>query len=123
MIDSTQQQALYALFCLSRDTRRINARTLGAALSLTPTQAARALVELERAGLVDATRARLTMLGLATAVRLGPAATGGPRLDLRAVPRPAAAQSAEPLAAGPAAVADEPAATPALAASSYTLCL
>lgn len=111
MIDSTQQQALYALFCLSRDTRRISAQTLGAALSLTPTQAGRALVELEHAGLVDATRARLTMLGLATAMKLGPAASG-PRLDLRAPLRVAPAPVAEPLAAAP-----------ELAPSSCALCL
>ncbi|MFI5306805.1 MAG: hypothetical protein ACHQ53_05610 [Polyangiales bacterium] len=124
MIDSTQQQALYALFCLSRDTRRISAKTLGAALSLTPTQAGRALVELERAGLVDASRARLTLVGLATAVRLGPAA-GGPRLDLHAAPRAAPSPVAEPLAAAPAAVVETPAAAPELAASrsSYALCM
>ena len=80
-----EQQTLYALFCLSRDNRRISASTLADALSsggITPTCAAAALVALERAGLVDASRARLTMLGLATAVRRGQAA-GGPRLDLR----------------------------------------
>jgi hypothetical protein len=78
-----EQQILHALFCLSRDTRHISASTLAAALQVTPTRAAAALVALERAGLCDATRARLTMFGLAQAVRLGPAA-GGPRLDLRA---------------------------------------
>jgi len=87
----TEQQTLYALYCFSRDTRHISAATLATALSITPTQAASALVVLERKGLVDASRARLTMLGLASAVRLGPAA-GGPRLDLCATavaaPRP-----------------------------------
>lgn len=99
MNDSLHQQALYALFCLSRDNRHISASTLAKVLSLTPTQAARALVGLERAGLVDASRARLTMLGLATAVRLGPAA-GGPRLRLSAAPaRADAAATKQPLAA------------------------
>jgi hypothetical protein len=83
MTDAIEQQVLYALFCLSRDTRHIDASTLAAALALTPTQAASALLALERQGLVDASRARLTMLGLAAAVRLGPAA-GGPRVDLNA---------------------------------------
>jgi hypothetical protein len=83
MTDPIAQQVLYALFCLSRDTRHIDATTLAAALSLTPTRAADALLALEHAGLVDASRARLTMLGLASAVRLGPAA-GGPRVDLAA---------------------------------------
>jgi hypothetical protein len=83
MTDPIEQQVLHALFCLSRDTRHIDATTLAAALSLTATRAADALLSLEHAGLVDASRARLTMLGLATAVRLGPAA-GGPRLDLAA---------------------------------------
>jgi len=83
MTDPIEQQVLHALFCLSRDTRHIDATTLAAALSLTPTRAAAALLVLEHAGLVDASRARLTMLGLATAVRVGPAA-GGPRLDLAA---------------------------------------
>jgi hypothetical protein len=83
MTDSTEQQVLYALFCLSRDTQHIDATTLAMALSLTPTRAASALLALEREGLVDASRARLTMLGLASAVRLG-RAEGGPRLPLGA---------------------------------------
>jgi hypothetical protein len=86
-----EHQILYALFCLSRDTRHISATTLAAAVSLTPTRAASALLALERRGLCDATRARLTMAGLATAARLGPAA-GGPKLDLsrggQRAPRP-----------------------------------
>jgi hypothetical protein len=99
MTDPIEQQVLHALFCLSRDTRHIDATTLAAALSLTPTRAADALLALEHAGLVDASRARLTMLGLATAVRLGPAA-GGPRLDLAAIaPPPAPGPSEVPVAA------------------------
>ncbi len=77
-----EQQTLHVLFCLSRDNQRTSADALAAALNATPTQAAQALVALEAAGLVDASRARLTMVGLATAVRRGPAlggALGGPR--------------------------------------------
>jgi DNA-binding IclR family transcriptional regulator len=102
MTDSAQHQVLYALFCLSRDTRHISATTLAAEVGLTPTLAARTLVALERAGLVDASRARLTLLGLATAVRLGPAAsgTGAKRAMSAAVARiPAPAE--QPLAARP----------------------
>jgi hypothetical protein len=110
-----EQQTLYALFCLSRDTRHISASTLAAALSVTPTCAAAALVALERAGLVDASRARLTMLGLAQAVRLGSAA-GGPRLDLRAAVL-AARPPVRPLpvAAAPASVCGDGAAASPLA--------
>jgi hypothetical protein len=82
MTDPTEQQVLHALFCLSRANQHISATTLAASVGTTPTRAAAGLLALERAGLVDATRARLTMLGLATAVRLGPAA-GGPRLQPR----------------------------------------
>jgi len=98
MTDPIEQQVLHALFCLSRDTRHIDATTLAAALSLTATRAADALLSLEHAGLVDASRARLTMLGLATAVRLGPAA-GGPRLDLAAAVTVERRPSRVPLAA------------------------
>lgn len=119
---SIEQQVLYALFCLSRDTRHISAATLGAALSITPTQAASALLVLEHAGLVDASRARLTMLGLARAARQG-SAQGGPRLDLRAAAQAGAKPDEKPgsarvpVAARPA-VAATPAASPALASAS-----
>ena len=96
------QQTLYVLFCLSRDTRHISAASIAAVLGITPTQAAAALVELERAGLVDASRARLTMIGLATAARIGSAA-GGPKLDLAQAPaRKAQAPQPLPVAAAPA---------------------
>jgi hypothetical protein len=85
MTDSVQHQLLHALFRLSRDTRHISATTLAAEVGLTPTLAAQTLVALERAGLVDASRARLTLLGLATAVRLGPASSGEKRA-VRAAP-------------------------------------
>jgi hypothetical protein len=105
MTDSIQQQVLHALYCLCRDTRHISAATLAAAIatpSVTPTRVASALVALERAGLVDASRARLTMLGLATAVRVGSAAGGSRRGSSPAVPRPVVQAPAVPLAAAPA---------------------
>jgi hypothetical protein len=49
---------------------------------VTATQAAHALLELERLGSVDASRARLTMLGLARAVALEAGGQGGPAIDL-----------------------------------------
>lgn len=70
MEDSLQRRILHALFSLSRDTRHISAATLADAVGTTPTRAASALIALERAGLCDASRARLTMLGLATASRI-----------------------------------------------------
>lgn len=100
MIDSTQHQVLHALFGLSRDTRHISATTLAAAVGLTPTQTAATLVALERSGLVDASRARLTLLGLATAVRLGPASSG-PKFQSPAVAVAKAARAEAPLAARP----------------------
>ena len=94
-----QQRVLHALFLMSRDTRHISAATLARAARVTPTRAAEALVALERAGLVDASRARLTLRGLAVAVQSG-AGRGG----LGAAQRPAAqpdrkAQTALPWAA------------------------
>lgn len=105
MHDSLQRRILHALFALSRDTRHISARTLADAAGTTPTRAAAALVALERAGLCDASRARLTMLGLARAARMGSARGGGPRRK----PEPAREaptavppdQRDEPLAAAP----------------------
>ncbi len=79
----TTDSILYALYCLSRDTRHIDASELGRAAGVRTTEAARALVALERASLVDATRARLTMLGLARAAALSASGQGGPRVDLR----------------------------------------
>ena len=94
MIDLGQQQILRALFCLSRDTRHISALTLAAATGLTPTRAGEALVALERNGLVDASRARLTMRGLALATRIKASAGGlgqQERAAAAAVPAPVAA--------------------------------
>jgi hypothetical protein len=83
MTDNTTDRVLYALYCLSRDTSQIDASALGRAAGLTAVQAAIALVELERAGMVDASRARLTMAGLARAARLETQAGGTPQVDLR----------------------------------------
>jgi hypothetical protein len=88
MTDHTTDRILYALFCFSRDTCSIDASALARSCGVTATQAAAALVTLEHGGLVDATRARLTMLGLARAVALGTAGSGSPAVDLgQAKPR------------------------------------
>jgi len=100
MTDPTNDRILYALYCLSRDTRHISAQTLARAVDVTPTRAARALVALEAAGLVDASRARLTMLGLAKAVAAG-ADLSGRGLDLQAAVAAAPASAALPVAARP----------------------
>jgi hypothetical protein len=103
----TTDSILYALFCLSRDTRHIDAAELGRAAAVSTTDAARALIALERAGLVDASRARLTMLGLARAAALQAGGSGGPRVDLRQTkPRKQAGAAAAPIAAKSEAGAD-----------------
>jgi hypothetical protein len=109
---SLQRRILHALFALSRDTRHISARTLADAAGVTPTRAAAALIALERAGLCDASRARLTMVGLATAARMGSVRSGGggkrtrartaEREPAREQPVRAPAVEPEPLAAQPA---------------------
>jgi hypothetical protein len=91
MMHDTTDRILVALFCLCRDTRPVDASTLGHATGLSPTQAAEALLALERAGWVDASRARLTMLGLARATQLSARAGhghGGGGLRLAAVSSP-----------------------------------
>jgi DNA-binding transcriptional ArsR family regulator len=110
MTDHTTDRILYALYCFSRDTCRIDATELARAVGVTPTLAANALVTLERAGLVDATRARLTMLGLARAAALGASSSGGPAVDLaHATPRVRAAETST-IAAQASAPAPDPAA-------------
>lgn len=79
MTDDSQPielRVLHAIFHLSQASAAIDAGTLARQLGVSPTAAATACVHLERAGLVDATRARLTMLGLAKACATG-AGTGG----------------------------------------------
>ncbi len=109
MTHPTTDRILYALFCLSRDTCHIDAGELGIAAGVSATEAAKALVTLEKLGLVDASRARLTMLGLARASALQASGSGGPRVDLRrkkakvkASALPVAAQSVIPPAPEPA---------------------
>lgn len=98
MNHATTDRILFALFCLSRDTRHIDATELAHAASVSVTAAGQALLQLERAGLVDASRARLTLLGLARAAKLSGAGGGQPRVDLRHA-KPRKARAAEPLAA------------------------
>jgi len=78
------QATLYAVFELSRASLQIDAGSIGAAIGLCATEAAEALLELDSMGLVDASRARLTMKGLVAAVS-GGAGLAGARLDLEAV--------------------------------------
>jgi len=78
-LSAIEREVLIALFRLSRDTQHISARTLADEASGTPTQTGAALVALEQKGVVDATRARLTMKGLVLAAQLG-AGSGGPRV-------------------------------------------
>jgi hypothetical protein len=85
-----QSKILIALFELCRDTSHVSARTLADAAGTTPTRAAACLLALERAGLCDASRARLTMLGLATVARLGAASGGGAQGKVRRLPPPRA---------------------------------
>ena len=113
MTKTTTDRILYALFCLSRDTQHIDASELARAARVSATAAGEALLALEQAGLVDATRARLTMLGLARAVRLSSRRGGGqPRVDLSQA-QPRKVREAAPLAAA------EAPAKPATVAYSY----
>jgi hypothetical protein len=77
------QATLYAVFELSRASTPVDATSIGCAIGLSATEAAEALLELEGKGLVDASRARLTMKGLVAAVS-GGAGLAGARLDLEA---------------------------------------
>lgn len=104
MDQGTTDRILYALFCLSRDTRHIDATELACAARAAVTEAAQALLALERSGLVDASRARLTMLGLARAAAMSGAGGGQPRVDLRHA-KPRKSRAASPLAAAPESVA------------------
>ena len=78
-LSAIEREVLVALFRLSRDTQHISAQTLALEVSSTPTQTGAALVQLEQLGVVDASRARLTMKGLVLAAQLG-AGSGGPRM-------------------------------------------
>jgi hypothetical protein len=112
MTDAISQSILRALFCLSRETRHISATTLAAVAGVTPTRAAQALLALERAGLVDASRARLTMRGLVAAAQLG-AAGGGGVIEQRARAQAASGGAAKPRAVPWAADSQHPEPLPA----------
>jgi hypothetical protein len=99
-LTAVEHDVLIVLFQLSRDTQHISAQTLAEAVHHTPTQTGAALVRLERRGLVDATRARLTMMGLMLATRLG-AGSGGPRVAVPAVAKFEGARAELPVAALP----------------------
>lgn len=105
-LSAVERDVLIALFQLSRDTQHISARTLAERVSenqlaCTPTQTGAALVALEQKGVVDATRARLTMKGLVLATQLG-AGSGGPRVARpKAVKAVANLPEALPIAALP----------------------
>ena len=99
-LTAVEHDVLIVLFQLSRDTQHISAQTLAEAVHHTPTQTGAALVRLERRGLVDATRARLTMMGLILATRLG-AGSGGPRVAVPTVFKDEGARAELPVAALP----------------------
>ena len=84
LLSEIEREVLIALFRLSRDTQHISARTIAdeiaGEVSCTPTKTGAALVSLEQKGVVDASRARLTMKGLVLAAQLG-AGSGGPRVS------------------------------------------
>lgn len=111
MTDDSQPldlRVLHAIFHLSQATAAIDATAIARQTGLSPSAAATACLALESDGLVDATRARLTMLGLARACATG-AGQGGlsrPVERRRAVPSTAARPDVEPalppLAAQPA---------------------
>ena len=98
-----ESRILIALFELCRDNRRVTARTLAEAAGTTPTLAASCLVALERAGLCDASRARLTLLGLARAAQLAHGSSGGARGKVRQLAETSARSSSRslPIAALP----------------------
>lgn len=99
-LTAIERDVLIVLFQLSRDTQHISAQTLAEAVEKTPTQTGEALVRLENRGLVDATRARLTMMGLMLATRLG-AGSGGPRVAAPKLAKAEGARAELPVAALP----------------------
>jgi hypothetical protein len=81
MSNQELQATLYAIFRLSRDNLHIDASSIGRVVGISTSGVALALIELDRLGLVDASRARLTMPGLVIAVSSS-AGLSGSRLDL-----------------------------------------
>jgi Mn-dependent DtxR family transcriptional regulator len=87
MLTPTLLAVLRALFDLGRRDRAASPEALAARTRLASRHVARALRHLEARGLVDATRCRLTLAGLAFAASARPAG----RLALDASPRARAA--------------------------------
>ena len=99
MNDPIDNRILYALFGLSRNTLPTDVAALAEATELSPLVVGQALVRLEEAGLVDASRARLTMTGLAKAVSLTRDLSGtapGPALTQSRAPSEALPMAAVP---------------------------
>jgi len=70
MNNAIDNRILYAMFGLSRNTLPTDVSALAEATETSPIVVGQALLRLERAGLVDASRSRLTMADLAKAVSL-----------------------------------------------------
>lgn len=70
VLSPTARAALVALYELGSDDRPADAGRVARRLGISPSAAARALLELDGLGLVWAERCRLTMQGLAKASRL-----------------------------------------------------
>ncbi len=71
MTDQLLHNTLKAIFILSRASLPVDASAVAQVVGTSPMRIAEALVVLEQRGWVDASRARLTMLGLAKAVAGG----------------------------------------------------
>lgn len=78
---------LYALFCLRRQTLPAHSGTLTRLTRRSASQTALDLLQLEGMGLAEASRVRLTMLGLARAAQL--ARASGDRIEASEAPRKA----------------------------------
>lgn len=68
MLQHRQLAALQVLFQLARADQPATARRMASALGVSAVEACRLLLELERLGLADAGRVRLTLVGLTMAV-------------------------------------------------------
>ncbi len=79
-LDSIALRVLRLLLDLAKHDRAAHVGTIARQLDIGRTQAADALVRLDRAGLVRAEHARLTMSGLVIATRLSPLALRSPAL-------------------------------------------
>lgn len=68
--NNISEAVLRALFELARDNRRAHIANVARLVGVSAREVDAALMRLEATNLVDATRVRLTFLGLAVAVRL-----------------------------------------------------